>query len=280
MQISPKIHLLKHHFELEYSNEKKVLSYVNSIIIFGKQITLVDTGVKNSWQAIFDYIRHRGRKPEEISRLILSHSHSEQIGSANKIKELTNCKVLAHIDEREWYEDIDKQFQHRPSPGFYNLVDKSVTIDKYIEHQQLLSLDEEITCQFFHRPGYSKGTVNLYFMEDGTLFTANSIPVKGGIPNYDNYLDLVASLKQIKAQKDAEILIGSSIEPIYGFSEIENTINEIQEYLKKLDVLVKINYTGGIEKILEHCSAVINDMKLPEYYVLPIVDKAFRSHLG
>ena len=160
MQISPKIHLLKHHFELEYSNEKKVLSYVNSIIIFGKQITLVDTGVKNSWQAIFDYIRHRGRKPEEISRLILSHSHSEQIGSANKIKELTNCKVLAHIDEREWYEDIDKQFQHRPSPGFYNLVDKSVTIDKYIEHQQLLSLDEEITCQFFHRPGYSKGTVN------------------------------------------------------------------------------------------------------------------------
>jgi len=280
MQLTPKIHFLKHQFKVEFNENNKIPCYANTIVIFGKGITLIDSGVKDSWKTIFNYIKIQGRKPEEIKKLILSHSHPEQIGSANKIKELTNCKVLAHIDEKEWFENIDKQYQQRPVPDFFEMVDKSVSIDQFIEHNQELELDDMINSKVFHRPGHSKGSINLYFLEDKILFTADSIPVKGNIPNYDNYLDLIDSLQRIKLQENKKILIGSTIEPIYGHYAIENMINVVEKYLKKLDTLVKINYTGGIEKILEHCSEVIKDIELPEYYIRPIVDRAFRTHLG
>lgn len=126
MKLTEKIHLLRIDFEITLSAEKKLARFVNVILIFGDKITLIDTGVRGSEEKIVAYIKEHNRKVSDIETIILSHSHTDHIGSANKFKELTNCKILEHQSEAAWIENIDLQNKERPIPGFYNLVDHSV----------------------------------------------------------------------------------------------------------------------------------------------------------
>ncbi len=280
MNLNSTTHLLKHPFEIQFPGGQKMPRYVYSLIIFGKEITLIDSGVKDSYKSIFEYIEKQGRKPSEISRLILSHSHPDHIGSAAKIKEQTGCKVLAHIEEKEWIEHIDLQCQKRPVPGFYELVDQSVKVDEFVEHNQILKVDDNINLKIYHSPGHSKGSINIEFLEDNILFTADSIPLKNDIPNYENYFDLIASLVQIKLNKTYKLLVSSWTEPLSDKDKIVQLIAEGEEYLKKIDNLVNIYYSEKVEKPFESCKKVIDELKLPLLLVNPIVERAFRTHLN
>jgi len=279
MKLTSKIHLLKLPFEIHFPNGQKLPRFVNSIVVFGKEITIIDSGVKESYKLIFEYIEKNGRKPKEIKTLILSHSHPDHIGSAAKIKEITSCKVLAHFEEKEWIEHIDLQCKKRPVPGFYELVDESVKISEFIEHNQIIKLDDDINARIIHAPGHSIGSINIEFIEDKILFTADSIPLKNDIPNYDNYFDLIGSLVHIKLNSDYKLLVSSWAEPLSDKVKIEQLITEGENYLKKIDNLVNIYYSGGSEKPFESCQKVIDDMQLSQLFVNSIVDKAFRSHL-
>jgi glyoxylase-like metal-dependent hydrolase (beta-lactamase superfamily II) len=279
MQIINKIHLLELPFEIHFPNGQIIPRFVNSIIIFGKEITLIDTGVKYSIQSIFDYIERQGRKISEIKRIILSHSHPDHLGSAAKIKDLTHCKVLAHKAEKEWIENIEVQLKSRPVPGFYELLDRSVKIDEYLEDGKELELDNDVHVRVIHSPGHSPGSINLQFLEDKVLFTADSIPLKNDIPNYDNYKLLVDSLEKIRGNQSYEILLSSWTSPIEDKNLAIALIDEGTEYLKTIDQAVKENYTNEETKPFLFCEKVIAQLGLPQFFRNPICDKAFRTHL-
>lgn len=280
MQLTDKIHVLKLDFEITLSPVKKLQRFVNSILIFGEKITLIDTGVKDSLPEIIGYIKSYGREISELETIILSHSHPDHIGSAAKLKKMTGCQVLIHPSEKEWVENIDIQAAERPVPGFINLVDTSVTIDSFLTHNQIISADKNITLKIIHSPGHSMGSVNILFMEDRILFTADSVPLKNDIPNYDNFTDLSNTLKNIKTCKEYDILLTSWTPPLIEKLEIDSIISEGEEYLKTLDQAVKSNYSGTETKPFEFCSNTLTILGLPPFLAVPIVDKAFRSHLN
>jgi len=66
MKLTETIHQLRIDFEITISPERKIPGFVNVLIILGKNITLIDTGIKNSEKKIFDYIRQIGRDISEI----------------------------------------------------------------------------------------------------------------------------------------------------------------------------------------------------------------------
>jgi hydroxyacylglutathione hydrolase len=278
MQIISKIHLLELPFEIYFPNGQKIPRFVNSIIIFGKEITLIDTGVKYSMQSIFDYIERQGRKISEIKRIILSHSHPDHLGSAAKIKELTHCKVLAHKAEKEWIENIEVQLKNRPVPGFYELLDHSVKIDEFLEDGKELELDSDVHVKVIHSPGHSAGSINLQFIEDKVLFTADSIPLKNDIPNYDNFPILLNSLEKIRNNDSYEILLSSWTSPIEDKNLAINLIDEGKEYLNSIDQAVKAHYSDEETKPFEFCEKVITQLGLPPFFKNPICDKAFKTH--
>ena len=280
MRLTEKIHLLKIDFEIAIAPGKVLLRFVNVIIILGEKITLVDTGVKGSEEKISDYIRQNGRSFSEIHTVILSHSHPDHIGSANRIKELTNCKILAHRDEQDWIENIVLQNKERPVPVFFNLVDHPVIIDGYLDSGQQMKATEGVTMEFIHSPGHSRGSLNILFQEDNILFTADSIPLKNDIPNYDNFPDLMISLNAIKSNKRFKTLLTSWTPPINNTTEIDKLINSGEEYLAMIDKTVKKTYSGTEPAPLMFCRQTVEDLQLPPVFVNPIVDKAFRSHLG
>lgn len=279
MKLTEKIHLLQVDFEITLNPKRKLARFVNVIIIFGDKITLIDTGVKGSEEKIIAYIEQNNRNIADIRTVILSHSHPDHIGSAKKLKELTNCEILSHPNEVEWIENIDLQNKLRPVPGFYNLVDHPVNIDRMLESGQELKVADEVTLEIIHAPGHSKGSLNVMFKEDRILFTADSIPLKNDIPNYDNYPHLMNSLKSIKENIRESILLTSWTPPLTGFSEIEKLINDGIEYMIKIDRAVKETYADDEPEPFMFCRQTIEKLGLAPFLVTPLVDKAFRSHL-
>lgn len=280
MELTEKLHLLKIDFEITISTEKKLPRFVNVLMIFGDRITLIDTGVKGSEQKLFAYIEENGRNFSEIGTIILSHSHPDHIGSAARIKELTGCEVFAHRGDLAWIENIETQNEERPVPGFFNLVNRPVKVDRLLSGGEILKADDDVTLKIIHAPGHSKGSLNILFTEDRILFTADSIPLKNDIPNYDNYFALMKSLGEIKTNGDYDMLLTSWTPPLTGSLEIKNLIAEGENYVARLDEAVRKTYTGNESEPLSFCRAAIQELELPPFLANHLVDKAFRSHLS
>lgn len=276
MKITDQIHLLKIDFEIAISPEKKLPRFVNVIVVFGDKITLIDSGVKGSEEKIRQYIEEQGRNFTEIETLILSHAHPDYIGSAATIKELTGCKILAHEAEKAWIENIEIQNQQRPVPGFFNLVDRSVKIDEFLCDGQMIMVAGGPALKIIHTPGHSKGSVNVEFIEDRILFTADSVPLKNDIPNYDNFSDLMRSLGRIE-DIDFDVFLSSWTAPLFNKEEIKLLIEEGKNYMEKIDAVVKDCYLGTNNP--EACKIAIAKLGLPPFLANPLVDGAFKSHL-
>jgi len=278
MRLTENIHLLRLDFKINLDSHKVIERFVNCVIVFGNKIALIDTGTKGSAADIFDYIKKNGRDIAEVETVILSHSHPDHIGSAAEIKEITGCRVVAHENERDWIESIETQMKERPVPGFLQLTDRSVKLDGFLVHGQVIEAGENVSLKIIHSPGHSKGSINILFPEDRILFTADSIPVKNDIPVYDNFYDLMNSLHRIRTNPDYAILLTSWTPPLTDREEIEKFLNESEGYLKALDETVKGVYIGEESGALEFCKKVILTLGLPDFYVNPVVDKAFKGH--
>ncbi len=280
MKVTEKIHQLKIDFEITITPEIKISRFVNVILIFGDKITLIDTGVKESEKIIFDYILENGRNLTDIETIILSHSHPDHIGSAAIIRELTSCRILAHKSEREWIENIEIQNRERPVPGFFNLVNRSVKIDDYLADKQELTLGEALTAKIIHSPGHSKGSLNVLFREDKVLFTADSVPLKNDIPNYDNYVDLINTLHVIRSDKEYRTLLSSWTPPLSDMTDIENLLAEGEAYMKRIDEAVIECYGKGKAAFPDSCTEAIAKLGLPSFLANHVVNRAFLSHLS
>lgn len=281
MRLTDKIHLVQIDFEITLSPGKRLQRFVNVILILGDKITLIDTGVKGSEMLIFDYLKKQNRDFSEIDAIILSHSHPDHIGNAARMKELTGCKVFAHESEKEWIENIDLQNRQRPVPGFYTLVDKSVVIDELVSDNQTMALQEGLTLKLMKASGHSKGSLNILFEEDKILFTADSIPLKNDIPNYDSYPELMKTLEGIKKQApDLQMLLTSWTPPLTDKNEIEKVISDGEEYMRRIDCVVKDCYKDKSTDSMGFCKMAVEKLGLPPFLAIPIVDKAFKSHLN
>jgi hydroxyacylglutathione hydrolase len=279
MRLTDNIHILQIDFEIIMSPEKKLQRFVNVIIIFGDRITLIDTGIKGSETYIYDYIKKQNRDFSDIETIILSHSHPDHIGSAAIIKEMTHCRVYSEKSEKEWIENIELQNKIRPVPGFFNLVDKPVTIDEFLNDGQDFRVDDKTTLKIIKSSGHSVGSLNILFKEAQVLFTADSIPLKNDIPNYYSYNELIKSLEKIKNNREYNILLTSWTLPLTDEKSISEIITNGEEYLRQIDIAVKECYKSDDNIPLNACKKTIEKLKLPSAFINPIVDIAFRSHL-
>lgn len=193
MQISPKLHRIRVNFNITEGIERFVYLY----IIVSKGIHVIDTGVAGTEIIISQYLKSIGRNINEIENVFLTHSHPDHIGSAFKIKELSNCTVYACETERAWIENIDQQFAERPIPNFYTLLSKSVTVDQALKENDVLRLESGVTIKAIDTKGHSGGSFSFLWIEQGELFTGDSIPVFGDIPIYVSAKDSIETLRKL-----------------------------------------------------------------------------------
>ena len=279
MQIAKNIHALRIPFNITDPSGKMIPRFVYVYLILGKKIYLIDSGVASSEKIILDYLKKIGRGPEEISTLILTHSHPDHIGAAKAIKSITGCVVAAHAAERAWIEDVDLQARERPVPGFQTLVGGSVKVDMVLQDGDILDLQEGNKLHVLHTPGHSSGSISLWLPEAGALFCADAIPIPGEMPIYQDILDSFQSIQRLKSIQEVKFLLAAWDIPRIG-SEAYRIMDGGQDYLQHIhSAVLKVAAKDDRLDSMELCRRVLLELSLPEMMANPLVAGSFQSSL-
>lgn len=156
MQITEHVHAIGIPVQIPVAQGKTFERFVCVYLILGTEICLIDSGAQNAYGAISGYLKNLGRKPEEISLLVLTHAHPDHIGSALEIKKAAKCNVAAHRDVQTWVEDVALQFKKRPVPGFHSLVGGSTPVDRLLHEGEIVDLGP-VLLEVILTPGHATG---------------------------------------------------------------------------------------------------------------------------
>lgn len=279
MKIGDHVCALRIPFQIDLPTGGSLQRCAYIYLIDGERVCLIDSGVAGSEGMIFEYVRWTGRNPDDVSLLVLTHSHPDHIGAAEAIKQRTNCVVAAHAAEKQWIEDVELQAKERPVPGFHSLVGGSVEVDRILADGDVLELGRELHLEAIHTPGHSKGSLSLLLREEMTLFAGDSVPCTGDMPIYDDAVESARSIQRLKGIEGIRFLLPSWAEPREG-EEAYQLLDEGLDYLWKIHHAVMEVATGDTSMDpMELCEQVVSRLGLPEIAVNPLVAKALQSHL-
>lgn len=278
MQITKHVHAIKIPFQVK-TDTGLLERFVYSYLIIGNQICLIDSGIVSSEDIIFNYMKKIGLNPEDISLLILTHSHPDHIGSAKSITAKSGCKVAAHSGERSWIEDIELQAIERPVPNFHSLVEGSVDVDETLEDGDILDLGYTISLKIIHTPGHSEGSISILMEENGVIITGDVIPIKGDLPIYDDFRESIQSIEKLKEIEGIKVLLASWDDPKEG-NEVYKVMDEGLDYLKQIHMSVEEMRSENPDlDSLEFCKMVLKNLGIPEMAANPIVARSFQANL-
>jgi glyoxylase-like metal-dependent hydrolase (beta-lactamase superfamily II) len=279
MQVTEHIHALKIPFKLRVGPDKTVDRFVFAYLIFGDQICLIDSGVAGSEAIILEYIKQAGRDPQEISRIVFTHSHADHIGGGPALKKQTGCKLAAHIDARPWIENVDEQYAERPIGNFYDLVGGSVEIDSGLKHGDHVDLGNSETLEIFHTPGHSKGAISLLFNKDKALFTGDAVPKPDTVPIYEDVATSIESIKKLKQINGLKVLMASWDDPQFG-AGVYASMDAGLQWFQQIHEAVLAETAGSVAiDPKDLCARVLKRLGFPEIPLVPIVVTSIGAHL-
>ena len=274
MRVAEQVHHLRIPFHIVPGPGIRLERFVNVLIIDDENLTLVDTGVAGSEEAIFTEIESFGRQREDIERIVLSHSHPDHMGAVRTIRQLTGCQVLAHEGESAWIEDVARQARERPVPGFDRLVAGPVEIDRLLNDGDVVG-DGPARMTVLHTPGHSAGSITLHFPEQDMLFTGDLLPVPGDLPIYEDPVALAASVRRLQAVGPLRILLSSwappSLDPERSLENGLACVRTVHEATRE-----NIGPDGVTPQL---CMAVLDRLGLPAQMNVPMVARTIASHL-
>jgi glyoxylase-like metal-dependent hydrolase (beta-lactamase superfamily II) len=247
------------------------------LICTDASILLIDTGVSGSEQTIFGKIRKAGRKPEDISTGILTHSHPDHIGAAKAIQEATGCTIAAHPLEKAWIEDTGRQEKERPVPGFNTLVGGPVKVDRLLGDGDIVPLGEGRSIEVIHTPGHSPGSISLLLQPEMALFSGDAIPVPGDLPVYDNPAESARSIERLMDIEGIQYLFSSWDEPRVG-EEVYWAMDDGFAWVEQVSGAVREMMTShpGIDTA-EFTLLVMKEIGLPPEAANPMVTRTIMA---
>ncbi len=144
----------------------------------GDKLILIDTGLPRSDKKITKYIEGLGRKPTDVSTIILTHFHIDHVGSAKKMKELTNAKVAVHELDADYV--AGKKAPPKPKNLMFKAL-SSVVKASPVEVDLLLKDNDKVgRLTVIHTPGHSEGSIALLDSERKVMFVGDTIRFMDG----------------------------------------------------------------------------------------------------
>ncbi len=133
------------------------LGFVNAYLIVQPEgLTLIDAGVRNAPKRILKAVAELGRRPEEISDIVVTHCHADHTGGLAELKEITGARIWMHEAEVVLVTAGHASRPVEPSPG---------------------SLVGRVASRFMSRGPSSISPVDV----DGRIAGRTELPVAGGL---------------------------------------------------------------------------------------------------
>lgn len=278
MQIKPEIRTLNLPFSVPLPTGPIDRS-VNVVLICSETLTLIDSGTAGAETRIFDYLRSIGRQPEELSLLLLTHSHPDHIGAARAVVAASGCQVAAHAAERAWIEDVELQVRERPVPGFHALVGGAVPVDRILVEAERVAVGGGAGLEVLHTPGHSRGSLSFWYPEEALLITGDALPVPDEMPIFDSLHDSLASLKRLQALPAKQLI--SAWEPPLSGAAIGQRFEASHDWLMKIKASVdRVARNNRDKPPMTLCAEVVAALGLPPFAVNPLVARSLVSCLA
>ena len=155
-----------YHIPCPWMWDERGTGYFTGVVaILGDKITLIDAGTVDSPErAIVPFLRNKGRKPNEIKDIILTHGHGDHFDGIPGLLEVAKPIIHIHDDDKGKVEDLAQR------NGFSTSLIESFT-DK-----QVLELSER-RLRVIHTPGHSEGSV--CFLDEESLIGISGDSIQG-----------------------------------------------------------------------------------------------------
>ncbi len=211
-----------------------------------KKLTLIDCGspVDPGVETIFEVIRSIGFDPENISKIINTHSHVDHAASVPQLAYETKCKAYIHKNDFKMLAGYFIYFSNYHPMKYI----------RFIKDGDVIKCGE-YNLKVVHSPGHTIGHICLFDEDKKILFNGDMLPFIRVIEQESSLNDLISSVNKI-LKMDFDIALRGHGGP--AKSDIEK-----EKYRKFLDVIQERE--DNILKFLEK-----NDMRISE-----IRDKLF-----
>jgi len=279
MQVGAHVHNIKMFFKLEIAPGKTLERFVYLWLIYARQIYVVDSGVSGARDVIFSNVIETGHDPMNIATLFITHAHPDHIGGALGLQRATRCVVAAHEADKPWIEDTELQYQQRPVPSFYSIVEGPVRIERVLHDGDNLELRDGSALRIVHTPGHAKGHISLLYEADRALFCGDCIPLRGEMPIYEDAIASVKSIRRLKEIGGLDLLLSSWDMPRQG-RQIYEMMDEALGYLQDIHRTVgKVKIELGAADLPMIARQVGRELGLPETALNPLFFKTVEAHL-
>ena len=181
------------------------LGAVNAFLLKGEKSVLVDTGYPGNATKIVNGLSSNDVNPEDISLIIITHSHHDHSGSVFKLRERTGAKVAVHrFDAEALRLGVDTDLRPYGIKGrFASIISfkkskaEGIEADIIIENE--LNLEEfGIKGKVISTPGHTSGSISI-ILDSGEAIVSDLIMGKfviRGSPAYPFYVSDISEIRQ------------------------------------------------------------------------------------
>jgi glyoxylase-like metal-dependent hydrolase (beta-lactamase superfamily II) len=87
------------------------------LLEIGSELTLVDCGMPGDGVRIVEAVSELGRKPSDITRIIVTHAHADHFGGLAEVKAATGAEAWMHPLDADIVRNGRRIRESRPAPG-------------------------------------------------------------------------------------------------------------------------------------------------------------------
>jgi hydroxyacylglutathione hydrolase len=197
----------KEEKEMSAEIHKLSLGVCNCYLVKEDGLILIDAGPPNQVSKLRMELQTLSINPENISLLLLTHGHSDHIGSVNAVKALTHCKVAINHREKEWVEQALRQTP--PGIGLWGTIMVTLmrtmtpfmkfpasSVDIALEDREFILNPFGINGKVLYTPGHTSGSMSV-LLDTGEAFVGdlvmNGLPMRigPGMPIFGDDRDTV-----------------------------------------------------------------------------------------
>jgi glyoxylase-like metal-dependent hydrolase (beta-lactamase superfamily II) len=176
----------------------------------GDGMTVVDTGIAGSADAIVRAIEAIGRRPEQVHEIVLTHFHDDHRGGAAALVERTGARVIAGRADAPVIRGEQPQppprladFERPLAEAIFPRVPPAqpVHVDREVDDGDVIAGGGVVVGV----PGHTPGSIALLVPDPGVLFTGDTIAFYDGNPILGVFnIDRAGAIESVRKQAGLE----------------------------------------------------------------------------